>query len=79
MAKRWTEGERDRKQLWWELQQQGFTSTYGCNYQLSQIFPKDAKALPIPELEVKNWTPCEVQFLLSKKEEARNYEDKDFL
>ncbi|MEQ9441518.1 MAG: transposase [Cyclobacteriaceae bacterium] len=79
LAKRWSEGERDRKQLWRELQQQGFRGTYGCIYRFFKIIPKDAEVLPIPELEVKNWTPRKVQFLLSKKEEALNEEEKNFL
>ncbi|MEM6844232.1 MAG: ISL3 family transposase [Bacteroidota bacterium] len=79
LAKRWAEGERDRKQLWRELQQRGFAGTCGCIYRFFQNIPKDAEVLPIPELEVKNWTPRKVQFLLSKKEEALSEEEKRFL
>ena len=79
LAIRWAEGERDRKQLWRELQQQGFTGTYGCVYRFFSNIPKDAEVLPIPELEVKNWTPRKVQFLLSKKDEGLNEEEKAFL
>ena len=43
------------------------------------MFLKEAETLPLPELEVKNWTPRKVQFLLSKKEEAVSEEEKDFL
>ncbi|MDF9801403.1 transposase [Catalinimonas alkaloidigena] len=79
LAKRWQDGERNIKQLWREIKKQGYQGSLGSVYRFFENIPKDADAVPLPELEVKNWTPRKVQFLLSKKEQDINMEEQNFL
>jgi transposase len=41
LRQRWTEGCRDRMQLWRELQAQGFTGGYACVWRALRRFPTD--------------------------------------
>jgi transposase len=79
LIKRWEEGERNLKQLWREIQQQGYTGAAGSVYRFFENLPKDGQKLPLVELEVKNWTPTKVQYLLSKAEENFKSGEKEFL
>jgi transposase len=79
LAKRWQDGERNIKQLWREVKEQGYFGSLGSVYRFFENIPKDADTVPLPELEVKNWTPRKVQFLLSKKEADINSEEQNFL
>lgn len=78
LVQRWSEGEHNHKQLWREIQQQGFTGGNLCVYRFFAQF-KETKQVKLPELEVKNWSPSRVQFLLSKAEEDLLEEEKEFL
>lgn len=56
LIKRWEEGERNLKQLWRELQKQGYKGAAGSVYRFFEHLPKDGQKLPLVELEVRNWT-----------------------
>lgn len=79
LTSRWEEGERNIKQLWREIQQQGYSGSAGSVYRFFEYLPKDAETLPLPELLVKNWTPTKVQYLISKKEKELTEEEQSFL
>lgn len=79
LDKRWQEGERNIKQLWREIKKHGYSGSLGSVYRFFENIPKDVDILPLPELEVKNWTPRKVQFLLSKKDSDINIEEQNFL
>lgn len=79
LTKRWEEGERNLRQLWREIKQQGYTGGPTSVYRFFEHIPKDAVTLPLPALEVNNWTPTKVQYLLSKQEQNLAEEEKNFL
>lgn len=79
LVKRWNQGERNQKQLWREIRAQGYAGSPVSVHRFFTHFPKEAKELSLPELEIKNWPPSKVQFLLSKPEDKLNEEEQAFL
>lgn len=79
IQKRWKEGERNGKQLWREIQEQGFDGSFQSVYRLIKKYPQnpDKKKLP-PPLKIKAWSAKKVSLLLGRdfgllEEEERKY------
>ena len=79
LTDRWNEGERNIKKLFEEIHQQGYQGAAGSVYRFFDKFPKDVIKLPRVELEIKNWTPRKVQYLLCRLDEELSQEEKQFL
>jgi transposase len=79
LVERWNNGEQNQKQLWREIQAQGFTGGHLCVHRFFANFTSGNKPLSLPELEIKNWSPSRVQFLLSKPQEQITEEEAAFL
>lgn len=79
LIERWNNGERNQKQLWREIQAQGFKGNYLSVHRFFAHFSNRAETLSLPELEIKNWSTSKVQFLLSKPKEKIKEEEAGFL
>lgn len=79
LVERWNNGERNQKQLWREIQAQGFKGGHLCVHRFFTHFSDGAKPLSLPELEIKNWSTSRVQFMLSKPQEKLTEEEQKFL
>lgn len=79
LIKRWSAGEHSPQQLWREIQVQGFASSLSSVRRFLNHFHKESNELSLPELEVKNWSPTRVQFLLSKPKGKLREEEQVFL
>jgi transposase len=77
LVKQWNEGEHRHRHLWQQIKLQGFTGHPLSVYRfLAQFKGAEAK---IPELEIKNWTPNRVQFLLTKADKDLQPRQQAFL
>ena len=79
LVTQWNQGERNHKQLWREIQEQGYTGSPISVHRFFAHFLKEAEMISLPELEVKNWLPNRVHFLLSKPEDKLSKEEQVFL
>jgi hypothetical protein len=79
LTERWNQGERNIKKLWREIYEQGSRGAAGSVYRFFDKVPKDSVKLPNLELEIKNWTPTKVQYLLCKPDNQLLQEEKQFL
>ena len=80
LRKRWDEGERNRKELWREIKEQGFTGSFQSVYRLTDKFPqgKDRKTSS-PPLAIRIWSAKKVSILLGAKEKDWTSEEQEFL
>jgi transposase len=76
---RWNEGERNIKKLFEQIREKGYPGAAGSVYRFFEKFPKDNVKVPRVELEIKNWTPRKVQYLLCRPDEELSAEEKHFL
>lgn len=67
IQKRWKEGERNGKQLWREIREQGFTGSFQSVYRLINKYPRnsDKEKLP-PPIKIKAWSARRVSILLGR-------------
>ena len=79
LAKRWEKEERNKKQLWREISEIGYKGSPGSVYRFFEKLPKDVETIPVPELEIKNWRPSKIKYLLCKKSSDLSKEEKHFL
>jgi transposase len=79
IQKRWKEGERNGKQLWREIQEQGFSGSFQSVYRLINKYPRDPDKEELPPLlKIKAWSAKKVSLLLGQdfdtlEEKERNY------
>lgn len=80
IQKRWREGERNGKQLWREIRDQGFTGSYQSVYRVINKYPRDLEeaALP-PPLKIRAWTANRVSLLLCKDINKLEEEEQKYL
>jgi transposase len=69
LATRWNEGCRDRKQLYEELLQKGFSGSYSSAWRATKGFPTDRKVQVVPE-SIWSLSPNQAAWLLVCKPEA---------
>jgi transposase len=79
LIERWNQGERNIKKLWREIYEQGYRGAAGSVYRFFDTVPKDTVKFPDIELEIKNWTPTKVQYLLCKADDQLSQEEKQYL
>lgn len=80
LRKRWGEGQTNRKELWREIKEQGFTGSSQSVYRLTSKFPKDPNSENLPSpLIIRTWSARKVSLLLSKPFENQNEEIQNYL
>ncbi len=79
LLERWNQGERNIKTLWREIYEQGYRGAAGSVYRFFDTVPKERVKFPNIELEIKNWTPTKVQYLLCKADDQLSQEEKQYL
>jgi len=80
IQKRWKEGERNGKQLWREIQEQGFSGSFQSVYRLINKYPRDPdkEKLP-PPLKIKAWSAKKVSLLLGQDFDALEEKERNYL
>ena len=80
LRKRWQEGERNRKQLWREICDRGYSGSPQSVYRLTEKYPRDLKKNILPKpIKIKVWSARRVSLLLGKKSEALNEKEQTYI
>lgn len=80
IRERWNQGERNGKQLWREIKEQGFTGSFQSIYRLTKNYPRDTdkEKLP-PPLKIQAWSARKVSRLLGKKIDSLEPDEQVYL
>ena len=79
IRKRWNQGERNRKQLWREIKEQGFTGSFQGIYRLVKHYPNTGTEQLPPPLKIQPWSARKVSILLRKDMDMLGEEEQDYL
>jgi transposase len=80
IQKRWKEGERNGKQLWREIKEQGFTGSFQSVYRLINNYPRNPgkEKLP-PPIKIKAWSARRVSVLLGRDIDTLKEDEQMYL
>jgi transposase len=80
VRKRWTQGERNVKQIWREIKEQGFTGSFQKIYRVTKDYPRDPdkENLP-PPLKIQAWSARKVSILLRKEIDSLEKDEQIYL
>ncbi len=80
IRKRWNQGERNVKQIWREIKEQGFTGSFQSIYRLTKNYPRDTdkEKLP-PPLKIQAWSARKVSILLRKEMDSLEEDEQIYL
>lgn len=80
IRQRWNQGERNGKQLWREIKEQGFTGSFQKVYRLIENYPRDRdkEKLP-PPLKIQAWSARKVSSLLRQEIDSLSEEEQNYL